>query len=117
MYGNKIMRGTSDTTFEPNVAVSRAMIVAILYRMDNEPAVTYKNDFTDVAKDKWYTNAVLWAAEKGILKGYGDGKLGPEDEVTREQIVNILYQHAVYKGYNTTSTANLSGYSDKENIS
>ena len=117
MYGHKIMKGTSETTFGPNVAVSRAMIVAILYRMENEPAVTYKNDFTDVAKDKWYTNAVLWAAEKGILKGYGDGKLGPEDEVTREQIVNILYQYAVCKGYNTNSTANLSGYTDTTSVS
>ena len=74
------------------------MIVTILYRLENEPEITAENPFDDVEADRWYTNAVIWAAENKIVSGYGDGKFGPDDTITREQLAVILYRYAQFKG-------------------
>ena len=99
---NGMMNGVGGNKFDPNGTTSRAMIVTILYRMENEPKVTGENPFTDVEDGKWYTNAVLWAAENKIVEGYGNGKFKPNDDITREQLATILYRYAQSKGQGFT---------------
>ena len=119
VYDNGLMAGTSDTTFAPDDTTSRSMIVTILYRLEGEPVVDDAMDFTDVAGDAWYTDAVLWAAGEGIVGGYGDGLFGSDDPVTREQLAAILYRYAVYKGYDVSigEDTNLLSYTDFADLS
>ena len=95
---NGLMAGYGNGIFGPNDTISRAMIVTILYRMENEPNVTSVNPFSDVAAGQWYTNAVTWAAENKIVEGYGDGTFKPNKDVTREELAAILYRYAQSKG-------------------
>ena len=101
-YENKLFQGVSDTEFAPNTAMTRGMLVTVLYRLEGEPAVTANADFTDVDADQWYAKAVAWAAENEIVKGYGE-TFGPNDLVTREQMATILLRYAVWKQYDTTA--------------
>lgn len=96
---NDIMNGMSDTEFGENLPLTRGMIVTILWRVEGRPEVTYTGAFTDVTDGMWYTDGVEWAASHGIVLGYGDGRYGPDDSVTREQLAAILNRYAVYKGY------------------
>jgi hypothetical protein len=106
-----LMNGVGDDTFEPNSNLTRAMLVTILYRLEDEPEVT-ENAFDDVNEGLYYTDAVNWAAENGIVQGYGDGKFGATDEITREQMAVILYNYAAYKQYELVSEDDLSDLSD-----
>ncbi len=112
-----LMNGTSASTFSPLMTTDRAMIVTILYRLEGEPAVTGTSAFSDVADGQWYTDAVIWAADNGIVTGYDTGAFGPGDTITREQMAAILYRYASYKGYDVTASADLSGYADQAQIS
>ena len=114
-----LMNGTSATTFSPNAATTRGMIVSILWRLENEPAVTVANPFTDVASGKYYHDAVIWAAENNIVGGYGGGLFGPEDAITREQLATILYNYAKFKGYDVSvgEDTNILSYNDAFDIS
>lgn len=116
-YENKLFAGTSDTTFGPNVAMNRAMLVTVLYRMENEPAMDAENPFADVAADTWYTKAVIWASKNNIVAGYGDGKFGPTDTITREQMASILNRYAKFKGYDVTATTDLAAFTDANTVS
>ena len=116
VYANGMMNGVSETDFAPHAATSRSMIVTILYRMEGEPVVDYAMDFTDVASDAYYTEAVRWAASKGIVGGYGNGLFGANDDVTREQLAAILYRYAAYQGYDVSQRADLSGFGDASSI-
>lgn len=93
--------GTSATMFEPGTPLTRGMFVTIIHRLAGKPAVTGANPFTDVESGAWYTDAVLWAAKAGIVKGYTGDTFGPSDVLTREQLVTMLYRYASFKGYNT----------------
>ena len=109
--------GTSDTTFSPNTAMSRAMLVTVLWRMEGEPAVTSANAFTDVAADVWYAKPVLWANENNIVSGYGSGLFGPDDNITREQMAAILNRYADFKGYDVSVADNsLAAYTDAGDV-
>lgn len=70
------------------------MVVTILYRMEGTPTARYSGKFTDVADGRWYSDAVEWAATQGVVSGYADGRFGPDDAVTREQLAAILYRYA-----------------------
>lgn len=111
-----LMRGISQDLFAPEVTASRAMIVTILHRLEGEPAAK-DVPFTDVAEGTYYTAAVAWAAQNGIVNGYGDGTFGPENGVTREQLATILHRYAAYKGWDVTAQGDLSGYTDAGEIS
>ena len=105
VYDLGLMNGVNDgTKFAPEMTTTRAMIVTILWRMEDSPATTGALEFPDVADGMWYTAAIDWASANGIVNGYGDGNFGPEDEVTREQIMAILNRYAQYKGW-TEDTA------------
>ena len=120
VYENGLMAGTSAATFEPYSNTTRTQIAVIFYRLEGSPAVEGKNNFTDVEYGPgtaWYYNAVTWAQQNGIMGGYGDGKFGPNDPVTREQLASIFYRYAQYKGYDVTATGSLDSFTDKGSVS
>lgn len=117
VHKNGLMNGVSDKLFAPRGTMTRGMIVTILHRMEETPRPKGDNFFDDVAKDKYYFEAVIWAAENKLVNGYGNGKYGPEDAITREQLAVILLNYAKFKGYNTSLKADLSEYDDGEKIS
>ena len=116
VYENGLMNGVGDNRFAPNSATTRGMLVTILYRLEGEPAVTGEANFSDVAAGQWYTDAVIWAAANDIVNGIGDNQFGPENTLTREQLVTMLYRYAQNKGYDVTASADLSGYPDAGQI-
>ena len=92
---NGLMNGTGDGIFQPDGALTRAMLVTILYRSAGEPSVDgLKNPFQDVADGQWYTKAVVWAADKGIVNGTSETTFDPDASITREQIAAILHRYA-----------------------
>ena len=97
-----LMEGYGGDLFGPNDTLSRAQLCQIVYNMEGQPDVTGDSVFTDVADGAWYADAVTWAAENGIVGGYGNGKYGPYDPITREQLAAILWRYAQAKGYDTT---------------
>ena len=110
VYNHDIMDGVGSRKFDPYGDLSRAMIVTTLYRMEDEPWVRNYGTFRDVDEDAWYADAVEWAAEEGIVKGYGKKTFGPNRSVTVEQLAAILQRYADYKGYDIDETVRL--YSD-----
>ena len=116
-FENQLMEGTSDTTFSPALATTRGMIVAILYRLEGEPSVAGACPFDDVQPGSYYEKAITWAAGNQIVEGYGNGKFGPDDDITREQMAAILYRYAAYKGCDVTAAADLSKFTDSDRIS
>lgn len=117
VVAHKLFFGTSATTFEPRTKLSRAMIVKVLYTLEGEPAVTGENPFRDVADNRWYTNAVIWAAENKIVAGIGDGKFDPDGDATREQVATILYEYAAFKGCDMNVYGDLSTFTDMGKVS
>ena len=109
--------GTSDTTFSPDGAMTRAMLVTVLYRLEGQPKVTAKNPFSDVADGRWYTDAVVWAAENKIVNGVGEGKFDPDGEITREQMAAILYRYSEFKGVTPTEGKFAAEYPDAGKVS
>ena len=115
-YENGLMDGVGGNRFAPNSATTRAQLVTILYRMEGQPVVSGDLPFTDVEAGTWYTNAVVWAAQNGIVNGVGDDPFAPGNDLTREQLVTILYRYAESKGYDVSASADLAGYPDGEEI-
>ncbi len=109
---NGLFNGTTATTFSPNGQMTRSMLVTVLYRVEGSPSVTGTNGFSDVKSGQWYTDAIIWANEKGIVSGLGNGLFGTDNDVTREQMATILYNYAKYKGYNTAKMAELNAFTD-----
>lgn len=116
VYTRGLMVGVSDTSFAPGQTLSRAMLASILYRLAGEPAVTAENPFTDVPADQWYTDAVIWAAENGIVVGCGDGTFRPNAPATRAQTAVMLYAYANFAGRNTSQRADLSAFADAADV-
>ena len=101
------MIGMGGAKFQPDTEMSRAMLVTVLYRIAGEPSVKGTAPFRDVEKNSWYTNAVIWAAENGIVKGVNTTTFAPNDQITREQIVTILYRFAKFRGLDVGDTTDL----------
>ena len=114
-----VMKGVADDKFAPDTSTSRAMIVTMLYRMEGEPKVGKKATFKDVPAGKFYTKAVNWAFENDIVNGYDADTFGPNDNLTREQLVTILERYAKYKGMDVSKgeQAYLTGFTDADKIS
>lgn len=112
----EMFAGTSETTFEPNLTMSRAMLVTVLYRMDGTPEVSGSSKFADVLDGQYYTDAVLWATENGIVAGYDNGLFGTNDIVSRQQMATFLYRYAQYKGYDVSLVKGLENYTDSSTV-
>ncbi len=111
-----LFNGTSRTTFSPNSAMTRAMLVTVLWRYAGEP-LEGENTFTDVKDDTWYTEAVAWAAHNEIVGGVGDGKFDPNGNITREQMAAILYRYCNSLGIDTAKRADLASFPDGHKVS
>ena len=111
-YQKGYISGATSTEFRPNKNITRGMIVTILWRMEGQPTVTGVKDFPDVNTKDYYAKAVRWATKNKVVNGYNNGKFGPNDNITREQLATILYNYAKYKGKNVTATANTSKFTD-----
>lgn len=116
VYEKGMMSGTSTTTFAPGGTTTRGMIVTILHRMEGNPSAS-GTAFTDVPAGQWYTDAVAWASANQIVSGYGNGVFGPNDAITREQMVAILYRYSQYKNYDVSTSGNITSFSDAAQIS
>lgn len=116
---NKLMNGTTATTFAPNESLTRGMLVTILYRAEGEPAVNKSIPFSDVDANTYYSNAVVWAQQNGIVNGVTENEFAPENNITREQIAAIMFRFAKYKGYDVSvgESTNILSYTDAESIS
>lgn len=112
-----LMNGTGSDKFSPRVGTSRAMIAAIVYRLEGEPTVVADIPFEDVKDGMWYTEAIRWAASYGIIEGYGNGKFGTDDLITREQVATILARYAEYLGLDVSERADLSKFTDADKVS
>lgn len=115
VYNGGMMSGTSATTFSPNGTTTRGMIVTILHRMAGQPQGS--GSFEDVNASAYYAAAVSWASDQGIVSGYGNGRFGPNDPITREQLAAILYRYAAHQGRNTEISGDLSGFADCTEVS
>ena len=117
VYDNGLMTGLNETTFGPYENLARAQFAVILHRMNGSPDIEYTNKFPDVADNQWYTDAILWANEAGVVGGYTDtGKFGPGDNINREQMAVMMYRYANYLGYDTSARADISKYTDAGNV-
>ena len=115
-YVNDLIKGTSPNTFAPNIPTTRAMIVTILWRSEGEPSAP-ASSFRDLTQD-WYRTAVNWAALEGIVNGYSATQYAPNDNITREQMVTILYRYSdTYKGYDVSATTSLVSFPDASKVS
>lgn len=91
---NGLMAGTGETVFSPNHSTTRGMIATILWRMEGSPIEDGPMDYSDVKPGDWYGQAVVWADSAGVVAGYGNGKFGPDDSITREQMAVMLWRYA-----------------------
>ena len=111
-----LMSGVDGQRFAPDSFVTRGTVVTVLYRMENAPHVDGEGGFSDVEADAWYATAAAWAQSVGIASGYGDGRFGPSDNVTREQLAVFLWRYAQYKGMELAEGV-LGGFEDSGSIS
>ena len=115
---NDLMVGTGTMTFSPDGEMSRAMLVTVLYRMNGSPSVAGMTmPFQDVPGDAWYTDAVTWAYNCGIVSGMSPTTFAPMVSITREQMMTMFYGYAVYMDYNTMAVADLSAFPDGGDVS
>lgn len=117
VYGNNIMTGTSASTFAPNAMVERSQVVQMLYNLEGQPTVTGNSGFSDIKSGDWYSKAVIWAERTGVVDGYENNTFRPGKAVSREEFAQMLYNYAVYKGYDLSAAANLARFPDGKNVS
>lgn len=119
VYATKknLFKGVSDTEFAPNSEMTRAMLVTVLYRLENPKENEKTHRFADVADEAWYAEAVNWAAENGVINGVSETAFAPNDNITREQMAAIIYRYAKLKGYDTEEISELSDFTDTDKIS
>ena len=121
MFEQGLMEGVSPTRFDPQGTLTRAQVVTILYRLADEPAVTFRSVFSDVPANApaWYRNAVIWAYDNEIVLGVGEGRFDPNGEITREQFAAMLHRYAEFIGASTiiSSWFNLDHFPDRDQLS
>lgn len=117
VYDRKLMSGTSGTAFGPDVAMTRAMLVTVLYSMEGKPAASTQLPFTDVRPDSWYCAPVAWAYANGIVSGTSETGFSPNANITREQMVAIFSKYANFKGLETPAKAAIDDYADANTVS
>lgn len=115
-YKHHLFNGMTPKTFEPETAMSRAMIVTVLHRLEQSPAADGNVPYADLTAD-WYKNSVAWAHQYGIVDGVTPTTFSPDTNVTREQLATLLYRYSEYKQYDLTASRSLSGFSDGTTVS
>ncbi len=115
-YENQLFSGITPTEFKPDLDMTRAMLVTVLWRYDGSPKATNAAAFSDVPAGLWYSEAVAWASSEGIVNGVGNGKFAPDSKLTRQQIATILYRYGRSKNASMDASANLSGFTDVQTV-
>lgn len=115
-YENELMHGTTPTTFSPQTATSRAMVVSILWRLEGSPHVS-NTSFSDIPASAYYADAVAWASSQKIVSGYSKEYFCPNQPITREELASIFYRYAAYNAWDTKTTAPLDDFTDAHTAS
>ncbi len=110
------MRGVSADRFEPEANITRGMLVTLLHRLEGEPAAE-DSGFSDVAADAYYSRAVAWAGQNGLVSGLSEEVFAPDVYITREQLAAVLFRYAAYKAYDTATRQDLTKFADRGIIS
>lgn len=113
---NGLFKGTSETTFSPDSTMTRAMIATVLWRMESCAEPTIENPYFDVAEGTWYTDAVRWAYESGVMDGVGNSRFDPDGVLTREQIVTVLYRFSGAAGNAAVDSDVLASFADAQTV-
>lgn len=118
-FDNGRMSGMGEESFEPETEITRGMFAYAIYNREGLPETKTKNKFSDVKDDSYYKNAIAWATDNGIVSGYDGKNYGPDDPITREQMVTILWRYAKFKDYDVSVSKDtiISDFNDSENIS
>ena len=116
VYTNNLMGGTSPASFMPNAPMTRSMLVTVLHRHAGLPSSGKPNLFKDVPNGGWYTDAVSWGAENEIVSGTSSVEFSPNRNITREQLVTMLYRYALYCGLDVSAQSNLNSFPDAATI-
>ncbi len=117
VYEAGLMNGEGENTFNPKGNLNRAMLVTILYRLEQSPEIAAAGRFTDVKAGQWYSEAVIWASENGIVNGYEDNTFKPMNNVSREEMAAMLMRYAEFKQIDVSATKDISGYQDAAKVS
>ena len=116
-YDAGLMNGVGEGLFAPNATLDRATLATVLYREAGESAAKGTASFTDIAEGQWYTDAVNWAAEQGVVNGYPDGTFRPEAPITRQEMATMLYRYWKLRGGRYTAKDDvLAGYQDRGEV-
>ena len=102
--------------FEPDANITRGMVATVLYRMAGKPSVEFSAAFNDVASGLWYTSAIEWAANAKVVSGYKDGRFGPDDNITRQDLAIMLRNYAKATGLDTNATVDFSSFKDGNKV-
>ncbi|MBR4309297.1 MAG: S-layer homology domain-containing protein [Oscillospiraceae bacterium] len=111
-----LLNGMSSTSFAPHETMTRAMVVTVLHRLAGSPAPAGSHPFTDIGTNDWYTNAVIWAYENGIVNGISDTLFGKDEPVSRQQLVTMLYRFAKLKNLDVSTQTTLEDFSDADSV-
>lgn len=114
---NGLIEGVSDDKFAPQENITRAQLVFALWKLEGSPVADCAIDFSDVAEGQWYTEAIRWATSQNLVNGYGNGKFGVDDALTREQFATVLYRYAYYEGRYLNFDGDLTLFADGAQVS
>ena len=109
-----LMNGVGGGLFDPDNGVTRAMMATILWRMEGQPAAYGDTGFSDVPAGQWYSDAVYWGAENGVIQGYPDNTFRPDAVITREDLITLLYR---YSGMEAPDSEKLAEFADAADVS
>jgi hypothetical protein len=113
-YG--LFSGYGDGVFAPQDSMTRAMFAAVLHKMEGSLATGAASDFGDVAPGSWYHDAIIWAAENGIVSGVGDNRYAPDRPIIRQEMAAMLLNYATFKGYEIPVNCPMPDYTDYNRI-
>ncbi len=114
-----LFNGTSDTLFSPDENMTRGMLVTVLWRLNDKPAVDSAAKFTDVAAEAYYADAVAWASANGIVNGVSATEFAPNANITREQMAAMMYRYAQFQKYDVSvgESTNILSFDDAAKVS
>ena len=116
VYENGLFSGMTENTFAPNEAITRGMLVTVLWRIEEQPVANDLILFDDVDQSAYYAEAICWAASEKIVNGYSDTEFAPEQNITREEMAAIINRYADYKGVDTNVSGDLMKFADQAQI-
>ncbi len=117
VYKLGLMSGAEKYKFKPNANMTRAMVASVFHRMEGSKPTAYEKLFSDVTDGKYYSGSVTWAKQKGVINGYEDGTFKPNKNVTREEMVTMIYNFAKYKGKYRAPSTTISQFKDHTSVS